>query len=323
MIVCKDGTGDFTTIQEAVNSIPDDNRERVTIHIKQGIYYEKLNITKNNISLIGENEDNTKITYDDSANKLLPNGEKMRTFNSYSVFIDGEDFIAENITFENSAGDGSKVGQAVAVYLDGDRAILKKCKLLGHQDTLFTGPLPPKPIKGNSFGGPKDGKERRKVRQYFENCFIRGDVDFIFGSATAVFNQCEIFSNNRNKQVNGYITAASTPKENKYGYVFINCKFMSDAKPHSVYLGRPWRDYAKTAFINCFMDEHIILEGFHDWNKTHAQELVEYVEYNNYGTGVVTDKRVKWARQLSEEEAKEYTIIKVLSGKDNWNPQNE
>lgn len=320
MIICKDGNGDFNTIQAAINSIPDDNSERVMIHIKPGIYKEKIDITKPFITLIGENPDKTIITFDDSANKLLPDGNKMRTFNSYSVFIDGDDFIAENITFENSSGDGSIVGQAVAAYVDGDRAIFRNCKFLGCQDTLFTGPLPPKPIEGNTFGGPKEGKPRRNVRQYYENCYIRGDIDFIFGSATAVFNQCEIFANNRSMDVNGFITAASTPQGNKFGYVFINCKFTSDSAPHTVYLGRPWRDYAKTAFINCWMGAHIIQEGFHNWDKLHAEKLVDYVEYNSYGPGASMDKRVSWSRSLTDEEAEEYSILNILSGNDNWQP---
>nr|WP_084115111.1 pectinesterase family protein [Clostridium acidisoli] len=320
MTVSKYGNGDFRTIQNAIDSIPEKNKQRVIINIKPGSYKEKINITKSFISLIGEDVKNTIITFNDSANVLLPSGEKMRTFNSYTVFIDGDDFIAENISFENSAGDGSIVGQAVAAYVDGDRASFKNCEFLGCQDTLFTGPLPPKPIEGNTFGGPKEGKPRRNVRQYYENCYIRGDIDFIFGSATAVFNKCEIFSNNRNMKVNGFITAASTPRENKFGYVFIECKFESNSAPSTVYLGRPWRDYAKTAFLNCYMGEHIIQEGIHNWNKKDAEKLVDYVEYNSYGPGALMDKRVSWLRILNKEEAEEYSISNILSGNDNWNP---
>lgn len=320
MIVSKDGNGDFHSIQSAIDSIDVNNKDRVIIQIEPGIYKEKVSIRKQNISLIGHNAENTIITYDDSAKKLLPNGEKMRTFNSYSVFIDADNFSAENITFENSAGDGSLVGQAVAAYVDGDRAIFRNCRFLGYQDTLFTGPLPPKPIEGNTFGGPKEGMPRRNVRQYYEKCYIRGDIDFIFGSATAVFNKCEIFSNDRNKEVNGFVSAASTPENNKFGYVFIECKLTSNAKPHTVYLGRPWRDYAKTAFINCWMGEHINLEGFHNWNKVNAEKLVDYVEYNSKGPGAQNDKRVKWARVLEAEQVKEYTVSNVLAGNDNWNP---
>lgn len=320
MIVSKNGSGDFITIQNAINSIKETNADRIIIDIKPGIYREKISIRRSNISLIGENAQSTIITFDDSANKLLPSGERMRTFNSYSLFVDGDDFFAENITFENSAGDGRKVGQAVAAYVDGDRAIFKNCKFLGCQDTLFTGPLPPKPIEGNTFGGPKEGKPRRNVRQYYEKCYIQGDIDFIFGSATAIFNKCEIFSNNRNEEVNGYITAASTPEKNKFGYVFVDCRLTSSAKPHTVYLGRPWRDYAKTAFINCWMGEHIVPEGFYNWNKVNAEKSAEYVEYNSLGPGGTANKRVKWSKVLQAKEAKKYSITNVLSGDDHWNP---
>lgn len=318
MIVAKDGSGDFDNLQAAIDSIPNNNSDRIIITIKNGIYKQKVNITKSNISLIGEDPEHTILTFDDSANKLLPNGEKMRTFNSYTIFIAGDDIIAENITFENSAGSGNIVGQAVAVYADGDRVKFKNCRFLGEQDTLFTGPLPPKPIEGTTFGGPREGQERRNSRQYYEDCFIKGDVDFIFGSATAVFNRCEIFSNNRNEKINGFITAASTPEDNEFGYVFIDCKLSSDANAHTVYLGRPWRDFAKTAFINCWMGEHIIPEGWDNCNKTHAEKLVAYVEYKSHGPGAQLNNRVNWSNVLSDEEAKQYSIENILSGKDNW-----
>lgn len=320
MIVAKDGSGDFRTVQNAIDSVSENNQDRITIHIKNGVYKEKINITKPYIKLIGESSEKTILTFDDSANKIFPNGEKYRTFNSYTVFISGNDFTAENITFENSAGSGDVVGQAVALYVDSDRTIFKNCRFIGQQDTIFTGPLPPKPIEGNDFGGPREGKPRRNVRQYFESCYIEGDIDFIFGSSIVVFNKCEIFSLDKNKPVNGYITAASTPEGLDFGYVFIDCKLTSSAKEQTVYLGRPWRDYAKTAFINCYMGKHIKKEGWHNWDKKQAENLVSYVEYNNYGPGATLDKRVKWVKVLSEEEISIYSISNVLSGNDNWNP---
>lgn len=320
MIVAIDGSGDFKTLQEAIDSIPENNKERVTIYIKAGIYKQKVHIKKPFITLIGESSENTILTFDDNANKLLPNGEKMRTFNSYSTFISGNDFISENITFENSAGSGNIVGQALAVYIDADRVKFKKCRFIGCQDTIFTGPLPPKPIEGNNFGGPMEGSPRNPGREYFEDCLIKGDVDFIFGSATVVFNRCEINSNDRNSDINGYITATSTPEGQKFGYVFIDCKLTSDAAPNTVYLGRPWRDYAKTAFINCWMGEHIFSEGWDNWKKVNAETLVSYVEYKSYGPGAKMDKRVKWSKILTAEEVKEYSIINILGGSDNWSP---
>jgi pectinesterase len=321
VIVSKNGDGDYKTIQEAIDSIPKDNNSRVVINIKNGVYKEKININKPFITFIGECAEETILTFDDNALKLFPNGDQYGTFNSYSTIITGDDFTAENITFENSAGDGRIVGQALASYIDADRVSFKNCRFLGCQDTIFTAPLPPSPKKGNSFGGPRDNNEKRMVRQYFENCYIRGDVDFIFGSATTVFNRCEIYSNDRNSELNGYITAASTPEGEKFGYVFIDCKLTSDATPESVYLGRPWRDFAKTVFINTYMGEHIKNEGWHNWNRESAEESTFYAEYNSYGPGAKMDQRVKWAKILTDGEAKDYTVENVLKGNDNWNPK--
>jgi len=323
LVVAKDGSGDFTNVQDAINSIDDNNKERVFIYIKKGIYKQKLYIEKPFVTLIGEDPENTVLTFDDGANKLLENGEKMGTFRSYSTFIGGDGFIAENITFENSAGSGKIAGQALAAYVDADRVIFKNCRFLGHQDTLFTGPLPHETNIPGSFKGPREYAERRHVRQYYENCTIVGDVDFIFGSATAVFNKCEIVSLDRQSEVNGYITAASTPKEQEYGYVFLNCRLMGDMEPRTVYLGRPWRDYANVAFINCWMDKHIKEEGWHNWNREEREKTARYFEYNSMGPGGITGKRVKWSRILTPEEAKKYTIENVLAENDGWNPLEE
>ena len=312
MLVAKDGSGDFNTIVEALASIPEGSTERIIINIKNGSYKEKLYINRPNITLVGEDKFETILTYDDYANKLLPTGENMGTFNSFSTFIGGDNFSAENITFENSAGSGSIYGQALAIYVDSDKAKFKNCCFLGCQDTIFTGPLPPKPKSGSYFGGPRDKAPRKPVRQYYDGCFIKGDVDFIFGSATAVFKDCEIFSKNRDMEVNGYITAASTPEGERFGYVFIDCTLTSDAAPNSVYLGRPWRDYAKTTFINCNMGEHIITEGWHNWGRLEAENTVCYEEYNSFGPGGRLVERAAFARVLKEEEALGYKIEDIL-----------
>jgi pectin methylesterase-like acyl-CoA thioesterase/lysophospholipase L1-like esterase len=318
MIVAQDGSGQFTTIQEAINTIPENNNERVIIQIKEGIYKEKLEINKPLISLVGTDKEKVKITFGDYAKKQFSSGENMGTFSSYSILLTGDQFLAKNITFENHAGCGTVVGQAVAVYVDGDQMEFDHCSFLGSQDTLFTGPLPPKPIEGNRFGGPRDGLERRVGRSYFSNCYIEGDVDFIFGSATAVFHNCEIFSLDKSSEINGYITAASTPIDEKFGYVFIDCRLTSNAAANTVYLGRPWRDYAKTVFINCWMGEHIKEEGWHNWEKQHAEKTTCYAEFNSCGPGGNMEKRVKWAKVLTEEEAKEFTIENVLGEKRDW-----
>lgn len=306
IIVSKDSSGDFKTIKEAINSIAKDNRNEVKIFIKNGIYKEKLNIESDCITLIGEDAIKTVITFNDYAKKKFSNGEFYRTFNSYTVFVQGNNFTASNLTIENSSGSGDDIGQAVALYVEGDSAKFKNCRLIGCQDTLFTGPLPESPIEGNDFGGPMEGKPRIVGRHYYEECYIEGDVDFIFGSAIAVFNKCEIFSKDRNKKINGYITAASTPRNNEFGYVFIDCRLTGSAAKDSVYLGRPWRDYAKTVFINCYLGSHIKKEGWHSWNKELATKEAYYGEYRSYGPGVDDSNREKWSHILNEKEIEKY-----------------
>lgn len=325
MIVAADGSGDFNSIQEAIDAITLTN-EHITIYLKKGVYHEKVKVDKPFLSLIGESASNTILTFDDHAKKPLPNGEPMNTFNSYSIYIGGHDFTAENLTFENSSGDGRIVGQAIAAYVDADRVAFKNCRFLGCQDTLFTGPLPKNPTPlGLNLIHPTLGSGQEEhtglIRQYYENCLIRGDIDFIFGSATAVFNDCEIFVNNRQESINGYITAASTSPWQKFGYVFLNCKLTGYAGPSSVYLGRPWRDFAKVAFINCSMGEQIIPEGWHNWDKSEREKTVSYVESLSHGPGANDSARIKWSRIISPKEAENYNITNILKGTDNWEPE--
>ncbi|NUU77281.1 pectinesterase family protein [Paenibacillus xylanilyticus] len=326
--VSADGSGDFTSIQAAIEAIPDPCAEKTIVRIKQGIYYEKLHIEKPMVHLIGEGADQTVISYDDYALKKFPDGEFYYTFHSYTAFIGADDFTAEGLSFVNSAGPGKDVGQALAVYVDGDRAAFRRCRFIGHQDTIFTGPLPEQPMDRASFGGPRDGAERRRLRQYYEDCYIEGDIDFIFGSATAVFKDCEIFAKNRlsdhaaaEEKVNGWITAASTPEDVRYGYVFIDCALTSNAPPQSVYLGRPWRNHAKVCFLNCWIGAHVKEEGWHNWNKPDAEASAVYAEYNSTGPGAGSRTgRVPWATILNEQQASEYTVSHILSGTDGWLP---
>ncbi len=324
---------DFHTISDAIASIPEDNKEHITIFIRKGTYKEKLVINKPYITLEGEDVEDTIITYDDYANMIMEDGSKRGTFRSYSVLIDTHDFTAKNIIFENSAGFGREVGQALALYVDGDRIIFDNCYFIASQDTLFTAPLPPTAFQVGGFTGPKEFAERINGRHYYHNCFIRGDVDFIFGSATAYFDHCEIFSQKTDdlpaaeqeseQKVYGYVTAASTAEGQDYGYVFNECKLTSNCPKKSVYLGRPWRSFAKTIFINCELGEHIKDEGWHDWNKPDAHDTMLYAEYNSTGAGAIAikeGKRAPFSKQLSTEEASLYTKEKVLAGDDNWNP---
>lgn len=285
------------------------------IYVRSGVYKEKLRIMKPGISLIGESAETTIVTYDDYAKKLFPNGEPYHTFHSYTAFIGADDVTIEHLTIENTAGKGEDVGQALAAYVDGDRVAFRDCRFLGHQDTLFTGPLPPKPRDRSTFGGPREGVPPRPVRQYYERCYIRGDVDFIFGSATAVFKDCEIDSSGK-----GWVTAASTPEEVPYGYVFVGCSLTGEAPAGSVGLGRPWRNYAKTAFLHCWLGPHIKREGWDSWNERESVETIVYAEYGNSGPGAETGNRVEWSKQLTEQEAAAYEVARILAGQDGWIP---
>lgn len=304
----------YSTVTAALESIPADNTFPTLIRIAPGHYHEKITIDKPFLTLEGEgpSNDETVLTYDDYANFIMEDGFKRGTFRSYSVFIDSHDITLKNLTIENASGDSNTHGQAIALYADGDRIILDHCRLLGHQDTLFTAPLPPKEVEPRGFIGPKQFAPRLSGRHYYKDCYICGDVDFIFGGGTAYFENCVIESLSRgdDKEIQGYVTAASTPEGQEYGYVFAHCKLISkDCPKESVYLGRPWREYAKTVFIHCDFGPHIHREGFHDWNKTAARETIFYGEYE-----CVEDvsKRAPYVKQLSADMLASYTKIRNL-----------
>lgn len=291
-VVAKDGSGDFFTVQEAINAVPDFRKEgRTTIYIRKGVYKEKLIIpeSKINVSLIGA--EGAVISGDDYASKPNRFGENMSTSGSSSCYIYAPDLICENLTFENTAG---RVGQAVACFVSGDKVIFRNCRFLGNQDTLY------------NFG--------KHCRQYFENCYIEGTVDFIFGSSTAVFNRCTIHSLSK-----GYLTAPSTPQDEAYGYVFIDCRLTAADGVEKVYLARPWRPYGKSVFIHCEMGDHILPVGWHNWNKKDAEKTCFFAEYENTGAGAATKKeRAKFSHQL--KNLKGYSIGEILAGEDGWNP---
>jgi len=303
--VAQDGSGKYKTIQEAVNSVRDLGQWQVIIHIKKGVYKEKLIIPswKTRISLIGEDKTNTIITNGDFSGKSYSNGSdafglsKFSTYNSYTVLVQGNDFVAENLTIQNTAGP---VGQAVALHVEADRVRIKGCNILGHQDTLYTATA--------------------QSRQFYQNCYIEGTTDFIFGEATAVFKNCIIKSLS-----NSFITAAATSKEQKFGYVFFNCELIADSAT-KVYLGRPWRPYAKTVFINCSLGKHILAEGWNAWKGDKMfpdkEKTVFYAEYKNSGAGAAHKNRVPWAQELTDKQIKLYTTYNILAGTDQWHPVN-
>ncbi|WP_217930218.1 pectinesterase family protein [Bacteroides caecimuris] len=290
-VVAQDGSGDFFTVQEAINTVPDFRKDvRTTILIRKGTYKEKLIIpeSKINISLIGEN--GAVLTYDGFANKKNVFGENMGTSGSSSCYIYAPDFYAENITFENSSGP---IGQAVACFVSADRVYFKNCRFLGFQDTLYT--------------------YSKQSRQYYEDCYIEGTVDFIFGWSTAVFNRCHIHSKR-----DGYVTAPSTDKGKKYGYVFYDCKLTAEPEATKVYLSRPWRPYAQAVFIRCELGKHILPIGWNNWGKKENEKTVFYAEYESRGEGAHPKARAAFSQQL--KNLKGYEINAVLAGEDGWNP---
>ena len=309
--VAKDNSGDFNSIQQAVDSIPAGTPE--TIYIKKGIYKERVEVRKNNISFVGESTDDTVITESYYARMIMPDGSKRGTFRSYTFFVYADNFTASNLTFENAAGFGDEFGQAIAVYAEGDNITFRNCKILGHQDTLFTGPLPMKEKQPGGFTGPTIDGIRRVVHQLYEDCYIAGEIDFIFGSATAYFKNCTLFALNRNQEINAYYTAPSTYEGQAFGYVFESCTFTGNCPPKSVALSRPWRIHAKTVLLNCSYSDQIIDEGFTDWNKPESHETVYYAEYNGHGEGFKPEKRAAYVHQLNESEAALYTLENVMN----------
>lgn len=300
-IVSKHNSGDFHTVQEAFNALPDSSTDRVRIFVRNGIYKEKLVLPggKMNVTLIGQSKDSAIITYDDYSGRIV-NGDTLNTHNSCSFRILADGFRAENITFENSAG---RVGQAVAVEVNSDRVTFINCRFRGNQDTYYA----------NSAG-----------RIYMKDCYIEGTTDFIFGKSIVVFDHCIIHS-----KKHSYITAASTPEGFKYGYVFLHCTLTADIAITKVFLGRPWRDFARVVFIDCYMGAHILPEGWHNWDKPWREETAYYAEYNCCGPGSDTSTRVSWSHQLTGDQAKEYIVQKIFSAyaacppfSDGWFPDN-
>lgn len=291
IVVAADGTGDFMTVQEAIDSAADDSADPVTIYIKAGTYKEKLWIEKPNIHLIGENKDTTILTFDDYNSKEKPEGGFYNTRDSASTTIRANDFYAENVTFENSAVVEK---QAVAVYVKGERVTFYNVNFIGNQDTLFAD----------------------RGRQYYKDCYIEGTTDFIFGGAAAVFENCTIHSKKAS-----YITAADTFEEQQFGYVFLGGELTGDVEEGSVYLGRPWDSFANVTFINTTMGAHIKPEGWHNWGDEEKEKTARYAEFNSKGPGANPEARVSWSKQLTEDEAEKYTTENVLSGEDGWDPK--
>lgn len=289
LTVARDGTGDYRTLREAVEVIRAYMDKQVTVYIKNGTYKEKLIIPSwlKNVEFVGEDAEKTVITYDDHANI-----DNMGTFRTYTVRVDGDRLTFRNLTIENNA---ARLGQAVALHTDGDMLCFVGCRFLGNQDTVFTG---------------KEG-----TRLYFYDCYIEGTTDFIFGPSTAVFENCTLHSKR-----NSFITAASTPADVEFGYVFKRCRLTADADIHKVHLGRPWRPYAATVFLECEMGDHILPVGWDNWRNPENEKTARYAEYKSTGLGANPTARVWWSRQLTDKEALLYTIERIFGKSTSWIP---
>jgi pectinesterase len=291
--VAKDSTGDYKTIQAAIDAIPSPNNKPIIIKIKEGVYKERVIVDsgKNFITFRGDPTKKTMITFSHHSGSVLFNGDTLNTWNCGTVMIFANDFRAENIYFQNNAG--FYAGQAVAVRAHGNRISFKNCAFMGFQDVLF--------LSGSG------------VKHYFENCYIEGTTDFIFGAATAVFKNCRIHS-----KKNSHITAASTSAFSPFGFVFFNCTLTSDDKLDHVTLGRPWRPYASVTYINCQMGKHIFPKGWDNWKNPENEASARYAEYNSTGPGANPSARVAWSKQLTAQEVKKYTLKNIFG---NWVPK--
>lgn len=297
-IVAADGTGQYTTVRAAVDAAPQfthANAGRWTIFVKAGTYREIVYIQREKrfISLVGEGAEKTVITFDLFNDYPAPDGKPLATFRTPTVILDADDFTIENLTIANTAGP--KKGQALALRVDGDRAVFRRCRFLGYQDTLLL----------------------NRGRHYFEDCFIAGSTDFIFGGATAYFERCTLHA-----LLSGYVTAASTPDFAPYGFVFAHCKITGETPDVRTYLGRPWRDYAQTIFLFTEMSANVRPEGWDNWKKHNAEKVSRYAEFGSAGPGANPTARVPWAKSLTEAAALALTAQKVLCGDDDWNPTN-
>jgi len=308
-VVAFDGSGTHTTVQAAIDAAPATATAAKPhlILVKSGVYKEHVVIPEDKpfLQLVGEPgmAAETVITLDTNVKTPVPgdaSGKTLPTPDSATVLIRAADFTAENITFENTTPREARV-QALALYVTGDRAIFRRCRFLGWQDTLRA---------DSPRGGPA-------ARQYFSECYVEGHVDFIYAAGVAVFDRCHIHA-----RADGYLTAASTPESAPFGYVFLDCKVTAGPDVEKgFYLGRPWRPYAATAFLRCEFPARLRPEAWHNWGKVENEKTARYAEYKNTGPGAADlSRRAPWAKQLTDAEAAAYTVENILGGADGWRP---
>ena len=293
-----EGKGDFKTLTEAAAALKGGTEETL-LKISPGEYRESIVFECSNLTVEGDSQDLVYICDSRYARMKDQNGNEIGTFNTAVIRTDGENIKIRNVTIENNAGVGFKIGQAVALYSDGNGFVCENCKIIAHQDTLFTAPFPETNRKGVNEGfGPKGDLPRVPTKQYFRNCYIEGDIDFIFGGASVLFEDCTIFSRdvitehrmkemiesadndwdgNKSSALRGYVCAPSTVADLKYGYLFLNCKFKSNCPSDTVYLGRPWREYGSAYFVDCVIGGHIKPELFSDWDNKENRNTCRFV----------------------------------------------
>ena len=324
IIVAKDGSGQFTEIQAAIDALPaESGGETREIRIRKGIYRERVAVYRDHVRLVGEDPENTVITWSSFALEMHPDGTERTTFRSWTMMVNAPDVEVENLCIRNDAGRGTEVGQAVAVYAAGDRGVWRNCRLIAHQDTLYCGPLRIPDVVAD-LGGRAGRAEQVPLvqdghpshsRQYFENCYVQGDVDFIFGSYACWFERCTLFMN----EAGGWYTAANTHIGQKYGFVFHDCRLTGACPEGKALLGRPWRAGAATLFLDCEMDERVAPEGFSDWDE---QRIIteRYGEWRTRGARADLSRRNPREKRLTEAEAASVTREAVLGGADGWQP---
>lgn len=287
-----------TSINETLKKMSEGD----TLYLKNGFYKEKVVVLQNNINIIGETMDEVIISNHDWFTKIMLDYNECNTFRTYTLLVAGNNVKISNLTIENTSTPSSKYGQAVALYVEGDNFKAKDLILKGAQDTLFTGPLPADLIIRHQGFLPEYQLRGKKSHQIYEDCQIYGDVDFIFGTAQALFINCDIISivdKNRKERI-GYISAPAHPKDDKFGYLFYKCNMIYDTNDQEVFLARPWRDYGTAAFIECNYDKHISKLGFNKWNNTERDKTARFSEYN---TNTDLSNRVNWAKQLTKQES--------------------
>ncbi len=322
--VSKDGSGDFASIQAAVDAIPGNGSENIRLLVSAGEYRERVIISRDNVHITGDSPETTSLVFSNHATQSLPDGSERGTFLTATLLVAGNNATIENMTIRNDAGDGRAVGQALAVYAAGDREVFRNCRLAAHQDTLFCGPTMPNVAKDalpyivpQGVLGLADALPFQ-CRQYYENCFIQGDVDFIFGPYRCWFENCALMCNARG----GWYTAANTPEGAPFGFVFHHCHLRGECAPGAAYLGRPWREHAAALFLDCEMDACVSPQGFSDWKEPFRPVTARCGEHGTRGARADISERHKNQKILSPEEAAKVTLENVMASGDGdpWMP---